>query len=120
MSAALQRASRGSYQRVLYRGKAPEAQISTTDGVTTLVLGDADPKVAVGMPNKATKGISTKKKASHPQDRAAQSNQGRGEGRVATDSQPREDKLKGANVFSGKGLSNPEKPQSFSGLRRAL
>lgn len=123
MSAVLQKSNRGSYQRVLYGRKAPEAQISTVDGITTLVSGDTVSGTATGAVG-GTKGRACAQEGpSHLQGRPANGfakagKEGRKKG--AGDFQSHGNRAKGVAASSGKAPSHLQKPQSFSGLGRVL
>lgn len=112
MSAVLQKSNKGSYQRVLYGKRAPEAQIkiSTADGITTLVPGDIGP------------GEEAKKNTPRLHGKSAKNchNNGKGRSTYIQGQQSHKAGSKGTTTSSGRGPPKQEKAQTFSGLGRVL
>ncbi|EFO64085.1 Hypothetical protein GLP15_3471 [Giardia lamblia P15] len=125
MSAVLQKSGHGSYQRVLHGKKAPEARISTADGITTLVSGNTSSGTTTDAISETKGKVCAQREQFHLEDKAingAVKIGKRDRKRGATSLQSHGDRIKGTTASSDKTktLSHLQKPQSFSGLGRVL
>lgn len=124
MSTILRKSNRGSYQRVIYGKNAPEAQISTVDGITTLIQKDmsAEAKSKKTTPHSQNQSIKNILKHTNEREIRTQYQEKSINSKQATiDKQcSHKDGSKGTVTSSSRKVSGMEMSQPFSGLGRVL